>query len=82
METPLVCGNGTYANSTGLSSCKTCPAGYSCGDPRLTPKLCPDGFYSGDGFVYCLECPAGYRYDKDFVIFVVKFIQFGVEVFQ
>ena len=65
MESPLPCGNGTYANKTGLSGCETCPAGHYCGDPRLTPKPCQDGFYSNAGAVYCLECRAGYRYVKD-----------------
>ena len=67
MESPLACGNGTYANTTGLSGCQTCPAGYRCGDPRLTPTPCDDGFYSGAGAVYCLECPAGYRYVSYYV---------------
>ena len=61
MESPTACSNGTYANTTGLSACVTCPAGYFCGDPRSTPTPCRDGFYSGAGAVYCLECPAGYR---------------------
>lgn len=61
MDTPLACSNGTYANLTGSTECKICPAGYSCSDPQVTPKPCPNGFYSGDGALYCLECPAGYR---------------------
>ena len=71
MESPRLCSNGTYANITGSSGCETCPAGYKCGDPRMSPTPCPDGSYSGAGALYCLECPAGYRYVKDFYFILV-----------
>lgn len=64
METPLACGNGTYANTTGLTDCKTCLAGFYCADPDLTPMPCAYGYYSHPGAVYCLPCPAGHRYAK------------------
>ena len=61
MHSQLPCVNGTFANKTRSTVCKTCPVGYECLDPRETPSRCSEGYYSVGGTTLCVRCPAGHR---------------------
>ena len=60
---PIPCDNGTYADETGLSACKTCPEGYWCPleTSNYTDYPCPTGFYCPNGTRYWndMPCPVG-----------------------
>ena len=56
------CAVGTYADSDGLSSCTSCPAGFSCLDVAASPAACMSGYYSlGGTGDPCVLCPAGHE---------------------
>ena len=60
-STPAPCLPGTYANSTGLSSCLSCPLGHFCHPSgTIEPEICPAGFYclAGTALDY-IGCPVG-----------------------
>ena len=58
LSSPLLCGPGTFSDSTGMSECKICPAGYYCpGNGSSSPLLCPVGSYSHQTGL-AAECPA------------------------
>ncbi|EDV25654.1 uncharacterized protein TRIADDRAFT_55968 [Trichoplax adhaerens] len=57
----LPCASGTYANTTNLLNCTSCPSGYKCPDVALTPVECGAGFYSSSGSISCTSCPEGYK---------------------
>ena len=42
---PVPCDAGSYADVTGLASCKDCPAGYFCGLAQVNPLPCGSGRY-------------------------------------
>jgi hypothetical protein len=53
------CPPGTYQDEIGSTSCKTCPAGTSCGSGYYSPSLCQAGSYSAKaGSKACKDCPA------------------------
>ena len=57
--TATPCGNGTYMNHTGATSCYTCPAGYYCVN-RDRADLCRQGYYCPEGTGADLQpCPTG-----------------------
>ena len=60
--TPTPCSAGWYSNETGLSECKTCPAGFYC-DPSVStvvPLACPQGYYCPAGTALNWQaCPVG-----------------------
>lgn len=43
-DTPKTCSIGYHANSTGMSDCQLCMAGFLC-SPGSEPALCPLGEY-------------------------------------
>lgn len=55
---PYECSEGTYANSSGLSSCPEYPSGYYCVSGTIQLLYCPPGFYceSGTG-IDITPCP-------------------------
>lgn len=54
------CATGYYTTTTGSSSCQSCTAGSSCGNPASSPVPCTAGYYSPAASAYCLPCPSGY----------------------
>ena len=64
---PSPCPSGTYQDAEQQSLCKTCPAGYFCGDNTSTVVIdfrlfvCPAGHYCLAGTRYAVQfpCPAG-----------------------
>lgn len=44
----------------GATSCKDCPAGYSCPSPSSAIALCAAGSFSVRGQANCTDCPIGY----------------------
>ena len=62
-QSPILCPNGTYANTTGfsmVSQCIPCPEGYYCLTGTVTPKICDEGYYCAVGSSQEVICPAGY----------------------
>ena len=56
---PTPCGNGTYMNHTGASTCYVCPAGYYCVN-RDRADICTQGYYCPTGTGADLQpCPTG-----------------------
>jgi hypothetical protein len=54
------CEPGTYANTTGMTSCRLCPSGHDCFDPAMPPSECAPGRYSlGGAVANCTWCAAG-----------------------
>ena len=58
-----VCSNGTYAPSSGMSTCSVCPAGWSCEDKASIPVICAPGSFSPEGDWDCRVCPSGQYVD-------------------
>lgn len=57
---PIICPGGTYQNEIGRSTCKTCPAGFTCGIGTVTPtELCPIGQYCPPGSHFGTYCANG-----------------------
>ena len=59
-----ICLVGSYANETGLSSCRICPAGFECAATTIFPLPCTQGYYchiGNDPTFSGLKqaCPAG-----------------------
>jgi len=58
----IQCPAGKYNPNTGsgnLSSCLTCPEGYYCQAPYITPTICPAGYYCPQGSGSFSFCPLG-----------------------
>lgn len=53
------CPRGKYQNSTGSTSCNTCPQGFYCTETSIQPIICPQGFYCPAGTGFPLKCPLG-----------------------
>jgi hypothetical protein len=45
----------------GLSICVTCPDGYQCSDPAVSPVICPVGSVATSGKAVCSGCDGGYQ---------------------
>lgn len=50
-----MCPIGTYANATGTPVCNTCPQGFYCPDPHLSPIPCPAGTATTITYYYMLN---------------------------
>ncbi|XP_062606170.1 multiple epidermal growth factor-like domains protein 6, partial [Saccostrea cucullata] len=67
-DTPKTCSIGYHANSTGMSACQLCMAGFLC-SPGTEPALCPMGYYCLASTVLIpisqgTPCPVGTFGDK------------------
>ncbi|CAF1066486.1 unnamed protein product [Brachionus calyciflorus] len=61
----IPCYLGYYTNKTASTSCRACPDGYQCCDPKSAPSPCPVGTYSisTGGIAQCTQCYLGYYAD-------------------
>ena len=61
-SSPLSCPAGTYGPVQGLSSCLTCPPGFTCEGGAASPVQCQAGFYctGGNSLATATPCSSGY----------------------
>jgi len=60
------CAVGTFANESGMSECKPCPAGHTCRAGTVEPQPCGLGLYTPTAFndTECLQCAPGTYADQ------------------